>query len=150
MCAVYFLRLFFKRNNVDYFKIRILHMTKLNRKFTVAPMLDWTDRHGCLSQVADKRKQFCTPLNGDEQVIIARRILNAICVKSGRTPSLYSWAVVSREMAECARLAERYGYDGGEHQCWLSQRERCKRRVCVRLMQSRNLSLTVLPRCRPP
>ncbi|MGB3917687.1 MAG: tRNA dihydrouridine(20/20a) synthase DusA [Thiothrix litoralis] len=87
-------------------------MTKLNRKFTVAPMLDWTDRHcryfhRLLTKEAVLYTEMVTTgalLHGDpERHLRFNQEEHPVALQLGGSEP--------QEMAECARLAERYGYD---------------------------------------
>ncbi|QQZ29515.1 tRNA dihydrouridine(20/20a) synthase DusA [Thiothrix subterranea] len=87
-------------------------MTKLNRKFTVAPMLDWTDRH-CryFHRLLTKKSVLYTEmvttgalLHGDlERHLRFNQEEHPVALQLGGSEP--------QEMAECARLAESYGYD---------------------------------------
>lgn len=87
-------------------------MIKLNRKFTVAPMLDWTDRHcryfhRLLSKQAVLYTEMVTTgalLHGDpERHLRFNQEEHPVALQLGGSEP--------QEMAECARLAESYGYD---------------------------------------
>ncbi|MBO0613094.1 MAG: tRNA dihydrouridine(20/20a) synthase DusA [Pseudomonadota bacterium] len=87
-------------------------MNKLNRKFTVAPMLDWTDRHcryfhRLLSKQAVLYTEMVTTgalLHGDpERHLRFNPAEHPVALQLGGSDP--------QEMAECARLAESYGYD---------------------------------------
>jgi tRNA-dihydrouridine synthase A len=87
-------------------------MIKLNRKFTVAPMLDWTDRHcryfhRLLSKQAVLYTEMVTTgalLHGDpERHLRFNQAEHPVALQLGGSDP--------QEMAECARLAESYGYD---------------------------------------
>jgi tRNA-dihydrouridine synthase A len=87
-------------------------MNKLNRKFTVAPMLDWTDRHcryfhRLLSKQAVLYTEMVTTgalLHGDpERHLRFNAEEHPVALQLGGSDP--------QEMAECARLAESYGYD---------------------------------------
>lgn len=87
-------------------------MTKLNRKFTVAPMLDWTDRH-CryFHRLLTKKSVLYTEmvttgalLHGDpERHLRFNQEEHPVALQLGGSEPM--------EMAECARLAASYGYD---------------------------------------
>ena len=87
-------------------------MNKLNRKFTVAPMLDWTDRH-CryFHRLLTKKSVLYTEmvttgalLHGDpERHLRFNREEHPVALQLGGSEP--------QEMAECARLAASYGYD---------------------------------------
>ncbi|WGZ93867.1 MAG: tRNA dihydrouridine(20/20a) synthase DusA [Candidatus Thiothrix putei] len=87
-------------------------MTKLNRKFTVAPMLDWTDRH-CryFHRLLTKKSVLYTEmvttgalLHGDpERHLRFNQEEHPVALQLGGSEP--------QEMAECARLAASYGYD---------------------------------------
>jgi len=87
-------------------------MNKLNRKFTVAPMLDWTDRHcryfhRLLSKQAVLYTEMVTTgalLHGaPERHLRFNQAEHPVALQLGGSDP--------QEMAECARLAESYGYD---------------------------------------
>ena len=87
-------------------------MTKLNRKFTVAPMLDWTDRHcryfhRLLTKQAVLYTEMVTTgalLHGDaERHLRFNQAEHPVALQLGGSDP--------QDMAECARLAEAYGYD---------------------------------------
>ena len=87
-------------------------MTKLNRKFTVAPMLDWTDRHcryfhRLLTKQAVLYTEMVTTgalLHGDhERHLRFNQEEHPVALQLGGSDP--------QDMAECARLAEAYGYD---------------------------------------
>lgn len=87
-------------------------MKKLNRKFTVAPMLDWTDRfcrhfHRLLTKHAVLYTEMVTAgaiLHGDRE--------RHLRFDSAEHPlALQIGGSEPEEMAECARIAEDYGYD---------------------------------------
>lgn len=87
-------------------------MTKLNRKFTVAPMLDWTDRHcryfhRLLTQKSLLYTEMVTTgalLHGDpERHLRFNQAEHSVALQLGGSEP--------QEMAECARLAASYGYD---------------------------------------
>ncbi len=87
-------------------------MTKLNRKFTVAPMLDWTDRHcryfhRLLTKQAVLYTEMVTTgalLHGDsERHLRFNQEEHPVALQLGGSDP--------QDMAECARLAEQYGYD---------------------------------------
>lgn len=87
-------------------------MNKLNRKFTVAPMLDWTDRH-CryFHRLLTKKSVLYTEmvttgalLHGDpERHLRFNREEHPVALQLGGSEP--------QEMAACARLAASYGYD---------------------------------------
>ncbi|SDZ74661.1 tRNA-U16,U17-dihydrouridine synthase [Thiothrix caldifontis] len=87
-------------------------MNKLNRKFTVAPMLDWTDRH-CryFHRLLTKKSVLYTEmvttgalLHGDpERHLRFNPEEHPVALQLGGSEP--------QEMAECARLAKSYGYD---------------------------------------
>ncbi len=87
-------------------------MTKLNRKFTVAPMLDWTDRH-CryFHRLLTKKSVLYTEmvttgalLHGDpERHLRFNQEEHPVALQLGGSEP--------QEMAACARLAASYGYD---------------------------------------
>lgn len=87
-------------------------MIKLNRKFTVAPMLDWTDRHcryfhRLLTKQAVLYSEMVTTgaiLYGDpERHLRFNKAEHPVALQLGGSEP--------QEMAECARIAEDYGYD---------------------------------------
>ena len=87
-------------------------MTKLNRKFTVAPMLDWTDRHcryfhRLLTKQAVLYTEMVTTgalLHGDhERHLRFNQEEHPVALQLGGSDP--------QDMVECARLAEAYGYD---------------------------------------
>ncbi|OQX13489.1 MAG: tRNA dihydrouridine(20/20a) synthase DusA [Thiothrix lacustris] len=87
-------------------------MTKLNRKFTVAPMLDWTDRHcryfhRLLTKQAMLYTEMVTTgalLHGDpERHLRFNQAEHPVALQLGGSEP--------QEMAACARLAANYGYD---------------------------------------
>ncbi len=87
-------------------------MKKLNRKFTVAPMLDWTDRfcryfHRLLTNHAVLYTEMVTTgaiLHGDrDRHLRFDSIEHPLALQIGGSEP--------QEMAECARIAEDYGYD---------------------------------------
>lgn len=87
-------------------------MKKLNRKFTVAPMLDWTDRH-C--------RYFHRLLTG--QAILYTEMVTTGAILHGdrerhlhfngaeHPVALQIGGSEPQEMAECARIGEDFGYD---------------------------------------
>ena len=86
-------------------------MSNINRKFTVAPMLDWTDRHcryfhRLLTKQALLYTEMVTTgalLNGDvERHLRFNAFEQPVALQLGGSEP--------KEMAECARLAEDYGY----------------------------------------
>ena len=86
-------------------------MPNINRKFTVAPMLDWTDRHcryfhRLLTKQALLYTEMVTTgalLNGDvERHLRFNAFEQPVALQLGGSES--------KEMAACARLAEDYGY----------------------------------------
>jgi tRNA-dihydrouridine synthase A len=87
-------------------------MKKLNRKFTVAPMLDWTDRH-C---------RYFHRLLTNNAVLYTEMVTVGAILHGDRDRHLRFGAVEHpvalqlggsepQEMAECARIAQDYGYD---------------------------------------
>ena len=86
-------------------------MSNINRKFTVAPMLDWTDRHcryfhRLLTKQALLYTEMVTTgalLNGDvERHLRFNAFEQPVALQLGGSEP--------KEMAECARIAEDYGY----------------------------------------
>ena len=86
-------------------------MSNINRKFTVAPMLDWTDRHcryfhRLLTKQAPLYTEMVTTgalLNGDvERHLRFNAFEQPVALQLGGSEP--------KEMAECARIAEDYGY----------------------------------------
>ena len=86
-------------------------MSNINRKFTVAPMLDWTDRHcryfhRLLTKQAPLYTEMVTTgalLNGDvERHLRFNAFEQPVALQLGGSEP--------KEMAACARLAEDYGY----------------------------------------
>lgn len=86
-------------------------MSNINRKFTVAPMLDWTDRHcryfhRLLTKQALLYTEMVTTgalLNGDvERHLRFNAFEQPVALQLGGSEP--------KEMAACARLAEDYGY----------------------------------------
>lgn len=86
-------------------------MPNINRKFTVAPMLDWTDRHcryfhRLLTKQALLYTEMVTTgalLNGDvERHLRFNAFEQPVALQLGGSEP--------KEMAACARLAEDYGY----------------------------------------
>ena len=86
-------------------------MPNINRKFTVAPMLDWTDRHcryfhRLLTKQALLYTEMVTTgalLNGDvERHLRFNAFEQPVALQLGGSEP--------KEMAECARIAEDYGY----------------------------------------
>ncbi|WGZ90446.1 MAG: tRNA dihydrouridine(20/20a) synthase DusA [Candidatus Thiocaldithrix dubininis] len=86
-------------------------MSNINRQFTVAPMLDWTDRHcryfhRLLTKQALLYTEMVTTgalLQGDAQRHLAFNTFEQpVALQLGGSDP--------REMAACARLAEAYGY----------------------------------------
>ncbi|MBJ6609098.1 MAG: tRNA dihydrouridine(20/20a) synthase DusA [Candidatus Thiothrix moscowensis] len=87
-------------------------MKKMNRKFTVAPMLDWTDRfcryfHRLLTNHTVLYTEMVTTgaiLHGDrERHLRFDPVEHPLALQIGGSEP--------RDMAECARIAEDYGYD---------------------------------------
>lgn len=86
-------------------------MPNINRKFTVAPMLDWTDRHcryfhRLLTKQAPLYTEMVTTgalLNGDvERHLRFNAFEQPVALQLGGSEP--------KEMVACARLAEDYGY----------------------------------------
>lgn len=87
-------------------------MTKLNRKFTVAPMLDWTDRH-CryFHRLLTKKSVLYTEMVTTGALLYGDPERHLRFNPEEHPVALQLGGSEPQEMAECARLAESYGYD---------------------------------------
>ncbi|MDQ5769518.1 tRNA dihydrouridine(20/20a) synthase DusA [Thiothrix subterranea] len=87
-------------------------MTKLNRKFTVAPMLDWTDRH-CryFHRLLTKKSVLYTEMVTTGALLHGDPARHLRFNQEEHPVALQLGGSEPQEMAECARLAASYGYD---------------------------------------
>lgn len=87
-------------------------MSKLNRKFTVAPMLDWTDKH-CryFHRLLTKQAVLYTEMVTVGAILHGDRERHLRFNEAEHTVALQLGGSEPQEMAECARIAEDYGYD---------------------------------------
>lgn len=87
-------------------------MNKLNRKFTVAPMLDWTDRH-CryFHRLLTKQAVLYTEMVTVGAILHGDRDRHLRFNVAEHPVALQLGGSEPAEMAECARIAEDYGYD---------------------------------------
>ncbi|UOG93228.1 MAG: tRNA dihydrouridine(20/20a) synthase DusA [Candidatus Thiothrix sulfatifontis] len=87
-------------------------MNKLNRKFTVAPMLDWTDRH-CryFHRLLTKKSVLYTEMVTTGALLYGDPERHLRFNQEEHPVALQLGGSEPQEMAECARLAENYGYD---------------------------------------
>lgn len=87
-------------------------MNKLNRKFTVAPMLDWTDRH-CryFHRLLTKKSVLYTEMVTTGALLHGDPECHLRFNPEEHPVALQLGGSEPQKMAECARLAESYGYD---------------------------------------
>lgn len=87
-------------------------MNQLNRKFTVAPMLDWTDRH-CryFHRLLTKQAVLYTEMVTTGAILHGDRERHLRFNPEEHPLALQLGGSEPQEMAECARIAEDYGYD---------------------------------------
>jgi tRNA-dihydrouridine synthase A len=87
-------------------------MKKLNRKFTVAPMLDWTDRH-CrfFHRLLTKQAVLYTEMVTTGAILHGDRERHLRFNSEEHPVALQLGGSEPQEMAECARIVEDYGYD---------------------------------------
>lgn len=86
---------------------------KVNRRFSTAPMMGWTDRHcrsfwRCLSQHSVVYTEMVTA----SALLFSGKLDQFLSFNSVEHPiALQVGGSVPGDLAECARLAEQYGYD---------------------------------------
>jgi tRNA-dihydrouridine synthase A len=87
-------------------------MKKLNRKFTVAPMLDWTDRH-CryFHRLLTNNAVLYTEMVTVGAILHGDRDRHLRFGAAEHPVALQLGGSEPQEMAECARIAQDYGYD---------------------------------------
>lgn len=87
-------------------------MSELNRKFTVAPMLDWTDRY-CryFHRLLTKHAVLYTEMVTTGAILHGERDRHLAFVAAEHPLALQLGGSEPEELAECARIAEGYGYD---------------------------------------
>lgn len=87
-------------------------MKKLNRKFTVAPMLDWTDTH-CrqFHRLLSKNAVLYTEMVSTGAILHGDRQRHLYFAPTEHPLALQVGGSEPAEMAECARIAEDWGYD---------------------------------------
>ncbi|MDD5394023.1 MAG: tRNA dihydrouridine(20/20a) synthase DusA [Thiothrix sp.] len=87
-------------------------MKNLNRKFTVAPMLDWTDRH-CryFHRLLTKQAVLYTEMVTTGAILHGDRERHLRFNAEEHPLALQLGGSEPQELAECARIAEGYGYD---------------------------------------
>lgn len=87
-------------------------MNQLNRKFTVAPMLDWTDKH-CryFHRLLTKQAVLYTEMVTTGAILHGDRERHLRFNAEEHPLALQLGGSEPQEMAECARIAEDYGYD---------------------------------------
>lgn len=91
---------------------QVSYMKKLNRKFTVAPMLDWTDKH-CryFHRLLTKQAILYTEMVTTGAILHGDRDRHLGFNEEEHPVALQLGGSDPQEMAECARIAEGYGYD---------------------------------------
>lgn len=87
-------------------------MNQLNRKFTVAPMLDWTDRH-CryFHRLLTKQAVLYTEMVTTGAILHGDRDRHLRFNPQEHPLALQLGGSEPQELAECARIAADYGYD---------------------------------------
>ncbi|QTR52801.1 tRNA dihydrouridine(20/20a) synthase DusA [Thiothrix unzii] len=87
-------------------------MKKLNRKFTVAPMLDWTDRH-CrfFHRLLTKEAILYTEMVTTGAILYGDPARQLRFNSQEHPVALQLGGSEPQELAQCARIAQDYGYD---------------------------------------
>lgn len=87
-------------------------MKKLNRKFTVAPMLDWTDRH-CrfFHRLLTKEAILYTEMVTTGAILYGDPARQLRFNSPEHPVALQLGGSEPQELAQCARIAQDYGYD---------------------------------------
>lgn len=87
-------------------------MKKLNRKFTVAPMLDWTDRH-CrfFHRLLTKEAVLYTEMVTTGAILYGDPARQLRFNSQEHPVALQLGGSEPQELAQCARIAQDYGYD---------------------------------------
>lgn len=87
-------------------------MKKLNRKFTVAPMLDWTDRH-CryFHRLLTKEAVLYTEMVTTGAILYGNKQRHLEFNQEEHPVALQLGGSEPSDMAECARIAADFGYD---------------------------------------
>lgn len=89
-----------------------INLNKLDRRFAVAPMLDWTDRH-CryFYRVMSKQAVLFTEMVTTGAILYGNRDQHLAFNDEEHPLVLQLGGSSPQDLAACARIAEQYGYD---------------------------------------
>src|ERR1700687_1499943 len=87
-------------------------MNMIDRRFAIAPMMDWTDRHcRVFHRLMTRRARLYTEMLTTGAIIhgARRRLLGFAATKHPVALQLGAWS--QRDLATCAKIGEDFGYD---------------------------------------